>query len=64
MELELDTYIAIVSEMGHSAQGMASAGYLDAPILLEKHAQLTQSLRELQKLVALRQKALVESLCR
>lgn len=50
--------------MGHSAQSMASAGYLDSPLLLEKHEQLTQSLRELQKLVALRQKALVESLCR
>nr|WIM01459.1 non-erythrocytic spectrin beta chain [Limnephilus lunatus] len=63
MELELDTYSAIISEMGHSATAMVAGGQ-DAAPLLERTAQLAHSLAALQKLAALRQKALVESMCR
>lgn len=64
IELELDTYAGIISEMGHSAQAMSAAGNVDAPIILEKNGLLVQTLSGLQKLATLRQKALVESMCR
>lgn len=62
MELELDTYAAIISEMGHVAAAL-DAGDPQGP-LAARHALLADSLARLQKLAAQRQKALVESVCR
>ncbi|XP_068625866.1 spectrin beta chain, non-erythrocytic 5 isoform X2 [Battus philenor] len=58
VELELDTYAAIIAEMGHVASSMGQ------PELLERHALLAGSLARLQRLAQQRQGALVESVCR
>ncbi|GBP27213.1 Spectrin beta chain, non-erythrocytic 5 [Eumeta japonica] len=64
VELELDTYAAIISEMGRAAAGMANAGHPEGAALTARHQMLAESLARLQRLAALRQKALVESVCR
>ncbi|XP_052755503.1 spectrin alpha chain, non-erythrocytic 1 isoform X2 [Galleria mellonella] len=64
VELELDTYAAIISEMGHVASSMANSGHPEGPALLERHELLAGSLARLQRLAAQRQRALVESVCR
>ncbi|XP_045541118.1 spectrin beta chain [Papilio machaon] len=58
VELELDTYAAIIAEMGHVAASMGQ------PELVERHALLAGSLARLQRLAQQRQGALVESVCR
>ncbi|XP_061725746.1 spectrin beta chain, non-erythrocytic 5-like [Cydia pomonella] len=63
VELELDTYAAIIAEMGHSAAGMAAGGGPGAA-LLARHGALHDSLQRLQRLAAQRQRELVESVCR
>lgn len=64
MELELDTYAAIIAEMGHVAQSMASGGHPEGAALVTRHDQLAGSLARLQRLAASRQAALMESVCR
>lgn len=64
VELELDTYAAIIAEMGHVANSMATSGHPEGEALVERHAQLSESLARLQRRAALRQAALVESVCR
>nr|XP_049703877.1 spectrin beta chain, non-erythrocytic 1 isoform X2 [Helicoverpa armigera] len=64
VELELDTYAAIIAEMGHVATSMANGGHPEGEALLARHALLADSLARLQRLAAQRQKALVESVCR
>lgn len=64
VELELDTYAAIIAEMGHVATSMANSGHPEGEALVARHAMLADSLARLQRLAAQRQKALVESVCR
>ncbi|XP_045489789.1 spectrin beta chain, non-erythrocytic 1 isoform X1 [Pieris rapae] len=64
VELELDTYAAIISEMGHVAGALAASGGPEGEALVERHEQLSASLARLQRRAALRQAALVESVCR
>ncbi|KAL0808290.1 hypothetical protein ABMA28_012785 [Loxostege sticticalis] len=64
VELELDTYAAIVAEMGHVATSMANGGHPEGEALVARHALLADSLQRLQRLAAQRQNALVESVCR
>ncbi|CAH2210965.1 jg16550, partial [Pararge aegeria aegeria] len=64
VELELDTYAAIISEMGHVAASMASSGHPEGAALVSRHEQLADTLARLQRKAALRQAALVESVCR
>ncbi|XP_061385003.1 spectrin beta chain, non-erythrocytic 1 isoform X2 [Danaus plexippus] len=64
VELELDTYAAIIAEMGHVAQSMASGGHPEGAALVTRHDQLAGSLARLQRLAASRQAALMESVCR
>ncbi|XP_028171582.1 spectrin beta chain [Ostrinia furnacalis] len=61
VELELDTYAAIVAEMGRAAASMADG---EGEALVQRHEQLAASLQRLQRLAAHRQRALVESVCR
>ncbi|CAG9574771.1 unnamed protein product [Danaus chrysippus] len=63
VELELDTYAAIIAEMGHVAQSMASGGHPEGGALVTRHDQLAGSLARLQRLAASRQAALMESVC-
>ncbi|XP_049883110.1 spectrin beta chain, non-erythrocytic 5 isoform X2 [Pectinophora gossypiella] len=64
VELELDTYSAIIAEMGHAANSMASGGHPEGAALVERHGQLADSLARLQRRAQQRQNALVESVCR
>ena len=64
MELELDTYGGIVSEMGHTAASMVSAKHPDAKALAAKQQVVQQQLRTLQKLAGARQQRLMESMYR
>ncbi|XP_050676650.1 spectrin beta chain, non-erythrocytic 5 isoform X3 [Leptidea sinapis] len=58
VELELDTYAAIIAEMGHAAHAQSD------PSLVDRHGALSATLARLQRSAALRQAALVESVCR
>ncbi|KAI5640829.1 spectrin repeat domain-containing protein [Phthorimaea operculella] len=64
VELELDTYAAIIAEMGHVATSMAGGGHPEGEALVARHALLAESLERLQRLARRRQQALVESVCR
>jgi hypothetical protein len=64
VELELDTYAAIVAEMGRSAAEMEAGGLPEGEALVARHGLLAASLQRLQRLAAQRQKALVETVCR
>ncbi|XP_069363525.1 spectrin beta chain, non-erythrocytic 5 isoform X3 [Maniola hyperantus] len=64
VELELDTYAAIIAEMGHVAASMAASGHPEGAALVSRHAQLADTLARLQRKAASRQAALVESVCR
>ncbi|XP_041968361.1 spectrin beta chain, non-erythrocytic 2 isoform X3 [Aricia agestis] len=63
VQLELDTYAAIIAEMGHTAAALAASGAGGAA-LTQRHAQLADSLARLQRRAADHQAALVESVCR
>ncbi|XP_053623069.1 spectrin beta chain, non-erythrocytic 2 isoform X2 [Plodia interpunctella] len=64
VELELDTYAAIVSEMGHAVSVMAGGGHPEGKALVARQALLAASLARLQRRAAARQHALLESVCR
>lgn len=64
IELELDTYSAIIQEMGHTAQLMVSAKHPDSKAIATKQQMIEKMLKSLQKLVAQRQARLMESLYR
>ncbi|XP_055911888.1 spectrin beta chain, non-erythrocytic 5 isoform X2 [Eupeodes corollae] len=62
IELELDTYSGIVTEMGHNCGAMVTAGHPDGKILSSKQALIEKMLKSLQKLATQRQMRLMESL--
>uniref|UniRef100_A0A8D8XL88 Tripeptidyl-peptidase 2 n=1 Tax=Cacopsylla melanoneura TaxID=428564 RepID=A0A8D8XL88_9HEMI len=64
VELELDTYSSIVSEMGNSANTMINAKHPDSKAIANKQQAITQQIKNLQKLATARQQRLVESMCR
>ncbi|XP_039289552.1 LOW QUALITY PROTEIN: spectrin alpha chain, non-erythrocytic 1-like [Nilaparvata lugens] len=64
LELELDTYSGIVSEMGHTASTMVNAKHPDAKAIAGKQQAIQQQMRTLQKLATARQQRLMESMCR
>ncbi len=64
LELELDTYSGIISEMGHVAANMINAKHPDWKAIAAKQQAITQQLKTLQKLAATRQKNLMDSICR
>ncbi|XP_055611321.1 spectrin beta chain, non-erythrocytic 1-like isoform X3 [Uranotaenia lowii] len=64
IELELDTYSGIVSEMGHTASAMVAAKHPDSKIIATKQQLVEKMLKSLQKLAAQRQLRLMESLYR
>ncbi|XP_065083239.1 spectrin beta chain, non-erythrocytic 1 isoform X3 [Ochlerotatus camptorhynchus] len=64
IELELDTYSGIVSEMGHSASTMVSSKHPDSKVIAAKQQLIEKMLKSLQKLAAQRQLRLMESLYR
>lgn len=64
IELELDTYSAIIQEMGHTAQLMVSSKHPDSKAITTKQQMIEKQLKSLQKLAVQRQMRLMESLHR
>ncbi|XP_050085218.1 spectrin beta chain, non-erythrocytic 5 isoform X3 [Anopheles aquasalis] len=64
IELELDTYSGIVSEMGHTASAMIAAKHPDSKVIATKQQLIEKMLKSLQRLAAQRQLRLMESLHR
>lgn len=64
LELELDTYSGIISEMGHVANGMISSKHPDWKTIAAKQQSVTQQMKTLQKQAASRQQSLMDSICR
>ncbi|XP_055694009.1 spectrin alpha chain, non-erythrocytic 1 isoform X2 [Lutzomyia longipalpis] len=64
LELELDTYSGIVSEMSHTAAAMVAAKYPDSKVIASKQQMIESMLKSLQKLAAQRQVKFMESLYR
>ncbi|XP_055376264.1 spectrin beta chain, non-erythrocytic 1 isoform X2 [Condylostylus longicornis] len=62
IELELDTYSGIVSEMGHNCASMVSASFPDSKVLAAKQQLIEKMLKSLQKLANQRQMNLMQSL--
>lgn len=64
LELELDTYNNIISEMGHGAQAMIKNNHPDSKLIGERQAGLERLVRSLQRKAGVRQHRLMESLFR
>ncbi|XP_049277717.1 spectrin beta chain, non-erythrocytic 1 isoform X2 [Anopheles funestus] len=64
IELELDTYSGIVSEMGHTASAMIAAKHPDSKVIGAKQQLIEKMLKSLQRLAGQRQLRLMESLYR
>lgn len=64
IELELDTYSGIVSEMGHGVLAMVAAKHPDSKTIQSKQQFLEQQLKMLQRLSVQRQQRLMESMYR
>ncbi|KAJ8678764.1 hypothetical protein QAD02_014551 [Eretmocerus hayati] len=64
LELELDTYNGIVTEMGNMASSMINAKHPDSKAIANKQQAIAQQVRSLQRLAALRQQRLMESMYR
>ncbi|XP_015429631.1 PREDICTED: spectrin beta chain, non-erythrocytic 5 isoform X2 [Dufourea novaeangliae] len=64
VELELDTYNGIVTEMGHTASTMINAKHPDSKAIANKQQAIAQQMRALQRLATVRQQRLMESMYR
>ncbi|XP_063994705.1 spectrin beta chain, non-erythrocytic 5 isoform X3 [Diachasmimorpha longicaudata] len=64
MELELDSYNGIVTEMGHTAGAMVNAKHPDSKAIASKQQVIAQQMRALQRLATTRQQRLMESMYR
>ncbi|KAF4524014.1 hypothetical protein B566_EDAN006309, partial [Ephemera danica] len=63
LELQLDSYQGIITEMSRNANAMVQAGHPDATLIAEKQASLAQQVQLLMRLAGARQQRLVEALC-
>lgn len=64
IELELDTYSGIISEMGHNAASMIAAKHPDSKIIGDKQQMIEKMFKSLQRLSGQRQIRLMESMYR
>ncbi|XP_044574402.1 spectrin beta chain, non-erythrocytic 1 isoform X3 [Cotesia glomerata] len=64
VELELDSYNGIVTEMGHTAAAMVNAKHPDSKAIAAKQQAIAQQMRALQRLAITRQQRLMESMYR
>lgn len=64
VELELDSYNGIVTEMGHTAAAMVNAKHPDSKAIASKQQAIAQQMRALQRLATTRQQRLMESMYR
>lgn len=64
IELELDTYAGIISEMGHAAAGMIASKHPDSKLIASKQQMIEKMFKSLQRLSGQRQIRLMESMYR
>lgn len=64
IELELDTYSGIISEMGHVASAMVAAKHPDSKLISAKQQLIEKMFKSLQRLAGQRQMKLMESMYR
>ncbi len=64
IELELDTYSGIISEMGHTAAQMVSHQHPDSKLIASKQQLIEKMFKSLQRLAGQRQMRLMESMYR
>lgn len=64
IELELDTYSGIISEMGHNAASMITAKHPDSKLIAAKQQLIEKMFKSLQRLSGQRQIRLMESMYR
>lgn len=64
IELELDTYSGIISEMGHAATAMVAAKHPDGKQIAGKQQLIEKMFKSLQRLAGQRQMRLLESMHR
>lgn len=64
IELELDTYSGIISEMGHTAASMIVSKHPDSKIIASKQQMIEKMFKSLQRLSVKRQTRLMESMYR
>ncbi|XP_023313664.1 spectrin beta chain, non-erythrocytic 1 isoform X1 [Trichogramma pretiosum] len=64
LELEIDTYNGIVTEMGNTAASMINSKHPDSKSIANKQQAIAQQVRALQRLAVLRQQRLMESMYR
>lgn len=64
IELELDTYSGIISEMGHTASSMIASKHPDSKLIASKQQLVEKMFKSLQRLSGQRQIRLMESMYR
>lgn len=64
LELELDTYSGIISEMGHTAAAMVASKHPDSKLIAAKQQLIEKMFKTLQRLSTQRQMGLLESMYR
>lgn len=64
IELELDTYSGIITEMGHTASAMISSKHPDSKLIIAKQQMIESMFKALQRLAGQRQVRLMESMYR
>lgn len=64
IELELDTYSGIISEMGHTSSNMIASKHPDSKLIVAKQQLIEKMFKSLQRLSGQRQMRLMESMYR
>lgn len=64
IELGLDTYSGIISEMGHTANAMVVSKHPDSKLIAAKQQLIEKMFKSLQRLAGQRQMRLMESMYR
>lgn len=64
IELELDTYSGIISEMGHAAASMITSKHPDSKLIAAKQKLIEKMFKSLQRICGQRQIRLMESMYR
>ncbi|XP_071037774.1 spectrin beta chain [Parasteatoda tepidariorum] len=61
LELEIDTYCSLITEMGHQAQIMIDSNHPDSKIISNRMQVVNQQMKNIQKLANIRRQKLIES---
>ena len=64
LELELDTYSGLITEMGNMANAMVSSNHPDSKVITQRQQLLSQGLKNVQKAATQRRQRLVDSVSR